>query len=244
MAQKEADTKRFSFKFQNRPNFGKSSNEQPNSEISKQPIGSDTNTIFPKPYQSSEKRRCFICDSTEYLIARCPFKVKETQKEVGSKQASGQASSLLYSPTKQDGNGKKLQIPATVELNSDEVNLDNGLQFVKGCLNGKSVLVLRDTGAATIFVSDRIISKEQIGMNKKEVTLANWDTQFCPEVKVCIESPYISGIVDALFLSSFTDNSLKKSITLPTSSPLSISLEIHSEVFSVDSTFYIRDLSQ
>ena len=53
LAHKETDTKRFSFKFQNKPNFGKSSNEQPNSEISKQPIGSDTNTIFPKPYQNS-----------------------------------------------------------------------------------------------------------------------------------------------------------------------------------------------
>ena len=95
LAHKEADTKRFSFKFQNRPNFGKSSNDQTNSEISKQPIGSDTNTIFPNPHQSSEKRRCFICDSTEHLIAKCPFKVKEMQKEVGSEQASGQASSLL-----------------------------------------------------------------------------------------------------------------------------------------------------
>lgn len=66
---------------------------------------------------------------------------------------------------------------------------------MKGCLNGKSVSVLRDTGATTIFVSDRIISKEQIGMNKKEVTLANGDTQFCLEVKVCIESPYISVLL-------------------------------------------------
>ena len=73
---------------------------------------------------------------------------------------------------------------------------------MKGCLNGKSVSVLRDTGATTIFVSDRIISKEQIGMNKKEVTLANGDTQFCPEVNLCIESPYISGIIDALVLNN------------------------------------------
>ena len=62
--------------------------------------------------------------------------------------------------------------------------------------------MLRDTGATSIFVSERIISKEQIGINKKEVTLANGDTQFCPELKVCIESPYISGIVDALVLNN------------------------------------------
>ena len=89
---------------------------------------------------------------------------------------------MLYSPTK-DGKGKKqFQIPVIADLGASKVNLENGLQTVKGCVDGKEASMLRDTGATTIFVSDKIIPKEKIGIKKKEVTLANGDIQLCPEV--------------------------------------------------------------
>ena len=199
LAHKEAESKRSQFRYQNRnnPNLNKNMNDQPNNESSK----SDA-SIFPKTYQSYEKRKCFICDSTEHLIAKCPFKVKETQKEVSNKQGSGQASSLMYSPTKDSKGKKQYQIPVVAEIDVSEINLDNGLQIVKGCINGKEASMLRDTGATTIFVSDKIIPKEQIGLHKREVTLANGETQLCPEVVVNIQSPYISATVDALVLNN------------------------------------------
>ena len=201
LAHKETETKRFQYKYQNKSNFGKISNDQPNTE-SMRPVGGTDTNIFPKTFQSSEKRKCFVCDSTEHLIAKCPFKIKEPQKEVGAKQNTEQASSLLYSPTK-DGKGKKqFQIPVIADLGASKVNLENGLQIVKGCVDGKEASMLRDTGTTTIFVSDKIIPKEKIGIKKKEVTLANGDIQLCPEVKVHIESPYISATVDALVLNN------------------------------------------
>ena len=52
--------------------------------------------------------------------------------------------------------------------------------------------------ATTLFVSDTIIVKNQLKGNKKEVMLANGKVQLCPQVRIKIESPYITGTVDAL----------------------------------------------
>ena len=113
----------------------------------------------------------FICDSTEHLIAKCPLKIKEAQKENSAKQQERASINLLYSPTK-EYKGNKIQIPISVEMQSKETILDNGLRLTKGFVNGKSVSVLRDTGATTIFVIDTIIDKHQLKGNKKEVMLA------------------------------------------------------------------------
>ena len=109
---------------------------------------------------------------------------------------------MLYSPTKEGFKGKRVQIPITVEFQTEESILDNGLRLAKGSVNGKSVSMLRDTGATTIFVSDSIVNRDHITMNKKEVTLANGDVQLCPEVRIHIESLYIIGTVDALVLNN------------------------------------------
>ena len=109
---------------------------------------------------------------------------------------------MLYSPTKEGFKGKRVQIPITVEFQTEESILDNGLRLAKGSVNGKSVSMLRDTGATTIFVSDSVVNRDHMTMNKKEVTLANGDVQLCPEVRIHIESPYITGTIDALVLNN------------------------------------------
>ena len=50
--------------------------------------------------QKQGKGQCFICDSTEHLIASCPFKIgrDRTQNEQG--KTTRQANTLLYSPEK------------------------------------------------------------------------------------------------------------------------------------------------
>ena len=86
-------------------------------------------------------------------------------------------------------------------MQSEENTLENGLRVTKGFIDGKPVSVLRDTGATTIFVSDSVVSGD-ISEKKREVTLANGDVHMCPEVKVHVESPYITGTVDALVLNN------------------------------------------
>ena len=200
LAHKETEMKRVPYRFPNRPNFTKPSNDQTGIELQKQTTMSEPSSFFNKQAQSSGKRQCFLCDSTEHLIAKCPFKIKDTQKETGSKQPQGQASNLLYSPTKEEFKGKKVKIPFAVKIHTDESVLDNGLNLAKGSVNGKPVSVLRDTGATTIFVSESVVNREHVSMNKKEVTLANGEVQMCPEVKIHIECPYITGTVDSLVL--------------------------------------------
>ena len=76
LAHKETESRKFSFRFQNKTGFGKLPTDQGSSECLKP----DSGSFFNKQSQYSNKRKCFICDSTEHLLAKCPFKIKEAQK--------------------------------------------------------------------------------------------------------------------------------------------------------------------
>lgn len=123
LAHKESDNKKYqkkSFQFQfktNKPNTDEKSQESPNKSI--------------ESNQRQEKRKCFICNSTEHLIASCPFKVNidKTQTETGNRPR--QANSLLYSPKKQEHIGKIIEIPAVPRKCEEEVEPNNGLMIMK-----------------------------------------------------------------------------------------------------------------
>lgn len=68
-------------------------------------------------YQSSksfEKRKCFVCQSEDHLIATCPFKQNtnsEKQEVFNRKEKDKQANGLLHSPTKLEANYNTIEIP-------------------------------------------------------------------------------------------------------------------------------------
>lgn len=92
-------------------------------------------------------------NSTEHLIATCPFNVNydKTQTETGNKPR--QANSLLYSPNKQKHKGKTIEIPVVPRKSEEEIELNNGLKIMEGFVDDTPVTVLRDTGCTVIFVS-------------------------------------------------------------------------------------------
>ncbi|MCG8044622.1 MAG: RNase H-like domain-containing protein [Candidatus Thiodiazotropha endolucinida] len=152
--------------------------------------------------QKQTKRACYVCDSTEHLIADCPFKVNKdrTQGESGGKPR--QANSLLYSPTKQGFRGKIVDIPVVAKHVDGEIELTNGLKIMNGFVDDKPVTVLRDTGCTAIFISENLAEQKEVSGKEKDVILADGSTRKCKEVRIKLDTPYICGNVDALVMSN------------------------------------------
>ena len=53
-----------------------------------------------------------------------------------------------------------------------------------------------------MLVSDRVVDTKLVQTGVKEVVLADGSTKICKEIKIKIETPYISGIVNALVLNN------------------------------------------
>ncbi|MEW8544650.1 MAG: reverse transcriptase domain-containing protein, partial [Candidatus Thiodiazotropha sp.] len=198
LAHKESEFKKYQkkpFQFQfkaNRPNSDEKSQESQ---------GKATESNFS---QKQDKRKCFACNSTEHLIASCPFKanIDRTQTETGNKPK--QANSLLCSPKKQEHKGKTIEIPVVPRQSQEEIELNNGLKILTGFVDDKPVTILRDTGCTAIFVSEQLVdtNKLPVSAQEKDVTLANGSIRKCKEVQVKLDTPYISGVVDALVMSN------------------------------------------
>ena len=73
---------------------------------------------------------------------------------------------------------------------------------MRGFVNNKPVTVLRDTGCTAIFVSEKLVQSSDLSVHEKEVTLADGSIRKCKEVQVKVDTPYISGVVDALVMSN------------------------------------------
>ena len=152
--------------------------------------------------QKQEKRKCFVCDSTEHLIASCPFKVSKDKNVSETNNKPRLANSLMYSPTKEKQKGKMLEIPVVPNCTKTETELTNGLKIMKGSVDSKPVRILRDTGCTAIFISEHLVDASMLSKSEKEVTLADGTLRKCKEVQVKIDTPYISGVVDALVMSN------------------------------------------
>ena len=152
--------------------------------------------------QKQEKRKCFVCDSTEHFIATCPFKVNKEKSIAETSNRPRQANSLLYSPKKQQHKGRTLEIPVVPKCTETETELTNGLKIMEGFVDNKPVKILRDTGCTAIFISEQLVDISMTSLHEKDVTLADGTVRKCKEVQVQIDTPYICGIVDALVMSN------------------------------------------
>ena len=151
-----------------------------------------------------EKRRCFVCDSEDHLIAKCPFKANNSERKETSdtKDKDKQAHGLIHSPTKHEMNYRTVEIPFQgVQGNGVEsVSLTNGLMISDGTIGINKVKVLRDTGCTTVFISEALSREGKKTGKFQDVTLANGTTCRCPEVIIPVDTCYISGNVKALIM--------------------------------------------
>ena len=87
----------------------------------------------------------------------------------------------------------------------------NGPKITDWFVNGNSVKVLRDTGCTAIFISEQFVAYEDLTGKERGVTLADGSTKVCNEAQIKIDTPYISGVVDALVMNNpFADLAVGK----------------------------------
>ena len=138
--------------------------------------------------KSFEKRKCFVCDSEDHLIAKCPFKANNSEKRDMSnkKDKEKQANGLIHSPTKLERNYSTVAISSQGKQRKDAevVPLTNGLMITDGKVADTNVKVLRDTGCTILFISERLSREGKKTGKVHDVTLANGTNCTCPENKL------------------------------------------------------------
>ena len=159
---------------------------------------------FPQASKGFEKRRCFVCDSEDHLIAKCPFKASNSERKEtpDTKEKEKQAHGLMHSPTKNEVNYRTVEIPMQGKHGNiiENVSLTNGLMISNGTVADKNVKVLRDTGCTTVFISEALSNEGERTGKDQDVTLANGTTCRCPEVIIPVKTCYITGNVKALIM--------------------------------------------
>ena len=183
--------------------------EARNSSINTQMIGEEAENGNVKqvgsvsPNRTQQKRKCFICDTEEHLIAGCPFKVGKDQSKESIRSAHSNqpyCNSFISQTDYDKGKYDIIDIPIIANNNTEVHTLENGLRTVKGNTGGKSLSVLRNTGATGIFLSPRKVDESTVGYDIKDVVLADGSIKRCHTVEIHITTPYISGIVSAVVM--------------------------------------------
>ena len=172
---------------------------------SNNPAGMTQSSQYLKGTQNQDGvRRCYFCGSPDHLISNCTDKKSKEGKnrpaKTNEENPFSHTTALLLSPKKTEVNSYKVRVPLIPEVKSEDVQeLDNGLKFVKGYINGVEAWVLRDTGCTTICVSKEFAKNIDIESKAERIIrLANGSECLCHEVEIDISSPYLSGRVVAL----------------------------------------------
>ena len=82
--------------------------------------------------------------------------------------------------------------------------LKSRLPTARGTVNGKEVIVMRDTGCTGCAIRSSLVSKDQLLGKASDVTLINETTQRYPLALIDIDCPFFSGQTEALCM----DNTL------------------------------------
>ena len=160
--------------------------------------------------QGKSEKKCFLCHRTGHFISKCPLrkstdKEASTEKQLVGKQKLGQTqekAGLIHSPTMAK-KGRALEIPVTMRSRGiKEDTWSNGLRIESGMVNGKEVLVLRDTGCTSILVAEKLTKRDDLTWGVSEVTLANGYSEKCPEVWIEVDTTYVKGKVLALVMTT------------------------------------------
>ena len=96
--------------------------------------------------------------------------------------------------------------------------LKSRLPTARGTVNGKDVIVMRDTGCTGCVIRSSLVSKDQLLGKASDVTLINETTQRYPLALIDIDCPFVSGQTDCTFPTakqpqSYNDGSVSDALT-------------------------------
>lgn len=77
---------------------------------------------------------------------------------------------------------------------------DFTMPVTQGTVEGRSCLVLRDTGSGCVIVQKDLVPGDVTNSKRQKITLADGQVKEFPTARVCVESPYLCGLVEVVVM--------------------------------------------
>ena len=168
----------------------------------------------------SNRRACFICDSTDHLMRDCPLKekLKQFNQKGASKQnsdggrpwgkdRSDKGASCIESEYKQNVNTQisdHNDVQNTDENDMHIVSVARGprenMPVTEGVVNNNVVKVLRDTGCSTIVVKQQFVKQKQFTGRYQKCVLLDGTVREIPTAIIWIDTPFLVGTFQAIVM--------------------------------------------
>uniref|UniRef100_A0A224Z474 Zinc finger protein n=1 Tax=Rhipicephalus zambeziensis TaxID=60191 RepID=A0A224Z474_9ACAR len=179
-----------------------------------------------KKHSQENVTRCFLCNRVGHRASNCRtnftrpsvmkcFKCGQTGHKADAchNEASKahQAACVYASPKEQAEetncefvelkSGRKIPIIGCV-ITTRPTGLTKGMPTLLGKISGKEVTVLRDTGSSTVVVRKNLVRDSELTGRTSPVCLIDGSIRVLPEAKIEVETPYFSGKVTALCMTT------------------------------------------
>jgi hypothetical protein len=166
------------------------------------------------------EKRCFLCNSTDHLVALCPRKKEvasmaievptaNTCSCVKSHVGSACISAVLREvdleeeqPTVIQMEGQEYVVHKDICENPVSICTCLNLPTTWGIVNGISVKALRDSGCSGIVVKSELVQPMQYTSKYKDCLLIDGTVRRFPVAWIQVESDYVNGMVEALVTST------------------------------------------
>ncbi|XP_033758666.1 uncharacterized protein LOC117340982 [Pecten maximus] len=136
-------------------------------------------------------RTCFICGSSDHLMAKCPRK---------QKSGVGAVTKMHHRRVDRDkGDNSSRDTGNTENLLSESVSSHQSgvpMPVLPGFVNGREVKVLRDTGCCGIVVQRQLVKDSQLLDMTQTLRLVDGTERQVPVANVVVHTPYFSGVTN------------------------------------------------
>ena len=151
--------------------------------------GHTSSTCWFKDQTESEKK-CFKCGSSDHMIRECPKK-----KEIVGSSVISQEVNIGVNSTAEASKGLN---PAHKyrDLPAEEISMLLNVPISRGKVNGKEVLVMRDSGFSFAAVRAEYVEPEQYLDEFEDLLLMDCTPRRFQKARIQVESEYFTGEVE------------------------------------------------